>query len=212
MLYFWKKLLRENRADAQDRMNPPIMPVSPAPAMMEGDTQGKEEEPKGQENADQDMKSAGKASTEASKERTAIEMCLEFLHKYNCDVEFSKNNENLCLVNFQGGYFYLNAWNDRVLEVTHPNFHIVPLDHYDEISRIRKAINRVNMHDFFTLYYVIDEEQQSFTVNAKRACFLPPEMKASDSYLYSMLTGCFDVARRFEATLDDIRREEQEQK
>ncbi|HBE55883.1 MAG TPA: hypothetical protein DDW22_07930 [Prevotellaceae bacterium] len=141
-----------------------------------------------------------------------MEMCLEFLHEYNCDVKFSESNENLCLVVFQGGNFYMNAWNDRVIQVDYSEFLSVPLDQYDEISRIRKAINYVNMYDFFTLYYTIDEERQYLSVSAKKATVLPPEMKDTSKYLFSILTGCFEAARRFVDTLDAIRQEEKKEK
>ncbi len=210
--HVWKKLLKKNRQDIQDRLSTQHSPEAHTLAMTEGDTQGQKERHKGQESIRQDGKSQDEPQEEAVKERTAMEMCLEFLHEYNCDVKFSESDENLCLVRFQGGDFYINVWNDRVIQVDYPEFHSTPLDDYDEISRIRKAINRVNIHDFFTLYYFIDEERQFLSVSAKKACFLPPEMKNTNNYLYSILTGCFEVARRFEGTLDVIRQEEQKEK
>ena len=212
VFHVWKKLLKENRQNAQDRLSPQPLPVTHTPFMMDGDTQGLEKRHKEQESTRQDGKSQDKPQEEASKERTAMEMCLEFLHEYNCDVKFSESNENLCLVVFQGGNFYMNAWNDRVIQVDYSEFLSVPLDQYDEISRIRKAINYVNMYDFFTLYYTIDEERQYLSVSSTQATVLPPAMKDTSKYLFSILTGCFEAARRFVDTLDAIRQEEKKEK
>lgn len=210
--YFWKKLLWKNRQDALHKLNLNDAPAPPAPDTVKDSSSDKQEEPKEAKGARQEKENKGEPPTETAKERTAWEMCLEFLHKHNCDVEFSEDDEKLCWTNFQGTLFCLVARNDHILEVYYPQFHDVPLNQYDEISRIRKAINRVNMHDFFTLYYNIDENQQSLSVSVKRACFLVPEMKDSNGYLYSTLTACFEVARKFMYTLDTIRREELEQK
>ena len=209
---YLKKLLHENRRDAQRRLSPQPSPATPTPAMMEGGAQGGEKTPEDHGMADKEKECVEGTQQENAEERTAMTACLEFLHEYNCDVNFSQTDDTMCLVRFQGGTFYINVWNDHVAEVTFPNFHSVPLDDYDEISRVRKAINRVNAHDFFTLFYYIDEEQKQLSVYAKRACFLPSDMKHTSQYLFSVLSGCFEVARRFEDTLEAIKQEELEGK
>lgn len=212
LTYFWKKLLRKNRQDASHGLSLKDLVTSSMPDTAKDRAPGKQEEPKEAKGADQKKENEEESPAETAKERTAMEMCLEFLRKYNCKLWQSVDRDDNYCTEFQGATFILNTWNVSIVEIIYPNFHTIPLDNYEDISRIRKVINQLNIYSYMTLFYAIDKEEKKFIVSMKRDCFLFPDTEDADEVLYSVFSACFGVARHFLEELDEVRREEEQEK
>lgn len=142
-----------------------------------------------------------------------MDLCLEFLHKYNCDVSFDEEDDSIIDFNFQGGFFRIEVWNDNVVNILYPDIYRVTLDDYDEISRVRKAINEFNSYQFGTMFYTINKETNSLRVHSRHICNFPGiGVEQSNIMLYSTLSAFFESRFRFFHFLNRVTEEEKKQK
>ena len=138
------------------------------------------------------------------------DLCVEVLRKLNCEVQFDEENEYRIFFTYQGEHFIIEIWKDSpMIQIWDTLWGTVDLDDLDDVSRIRKAINIVNIKTFLTMVYSIDEEGQRFAVHTKRQCLLVPQIPNIENYLAAMLAGFFDVQRSFKEELDKLRREDE---
>lgn len=138
------------------------------------------------------------------------DLCVEILRKLNCEVQFDEENEYTMFFTYQGENFRIDTWKDcLMIGIWDTWWGTVDLDDLDDVSRIRKAINTVNINSFLTLVYSIDQEHQQFAVHTKRQCLLIPQIPNAERYMAAMLAGFFDVQRNFKEELDKIRREDE---
>lgn len=138
------------------------------------------------------------------------DLCVEVLRKLNCEVQFDEENEYSMFFTYQGEHFRIDTWKDGLMiGIWDTWWGTVDLDDLDEVSRIRKAINIVNINSSLTMVYSIDQEHQQFVVHTKRQCLLIPQIPNVENYLAAMLAGFFDVQRSFKEELDKLRREEE---
>ena len=138
------------------------------------------------------------------------DLCVEILRKLNCKVQFDEENEYTMYFTYQGENFRIDTWKDCLMVgIWDTWWGTVDLDDLDDVSRIRKAINTVNINSFLTLVYSIDQEHQQFAVHTKRQCLLIPQIPNAERYMAAMLAGFFDVQRNFKEELDKIRREDE---
>lgn len=138
------------------------------------------------------------------------DLCVEILRKLNCEVQFDEENEYTMYFTYQGENFRIDTWKDCLMVgIWDTWWGTVDLDDLDDVSRIRKAINTVNINSFLTLVYSIDQEHQQFAVHTKRQCLLIPQIPNAERYMAAMLAGFFDVQRNFKEELDKIRREDE---
>ena len=111
---------------------------------------------------------------------------------------------------YQGEHFHIDTWKDcLMIGIWDTWWGTVDLDDLDDVSRIRKAINIVNINSFLTMVYSIDLEHQQFVVHTKRQCLLIPQIPKVEHYLAAMLAGFFDVQRSFKEELDKLRKEDE---
>ena len=137
------------------------------------------------------------------------DLCAEVLRKLNCDVQFDDENEYNMHFSYQGENFSVETWEDGLMiTIWDTWWGTVDLDDLDEVSRVRKAINTINVRQGFTLMYSIDEKSQKFAVHTKRQCLLIPQIPQIENYMVAMLTGFFDVQRSFKEEYDRLRLEE----
>ena len=135
------------------------------------------------------------------------------LHKYNCDVSFDEEDDSIIDFNFQGGFFRIEVWNDNVVNILYPDIYRVTLDDYDEISRVRKAINEFNSYQFGTMFYTINKETNSLRVHSRHICNFPGiGVEQSNIMLYSTLSAFFESRFRFFHFLNRVTEEEKKQK
>ena len=138
------------------------------------------------------------------------DLCVEILRKLNCEVQFDEENEYTMFFTYQGENFRIDTWKDcLMIGIWDTWWGTVDLDDLDDVSRIRKAINTVNINSFLTMVYSIDQEGQHFAVHTKRQCLLVPQIPNIENYLAAMLAGFFDVQRSFKEELDKLRREDE---
>ena len=137
------------------------------------------------------------------------DLCAEVLRKLNCDVLFDDENEYNMHFSYQGENFSVETWEDGLMiTIWDTWWGTVDLDDLDEVSRVRKAINTINVRQNLTLMYSIDEKSQKFAVHTKRQCLLIPQIPQIENYMVAMLTGFFDVQRSFKEEYDRLRLEE----
>lgn len=137
------------------------------------------------------------------------DLCVEVLRKLNCDVQFDEEDDSIMFFTYQGERFRIDTWKDcLMIGIWDTWWGTVDLDDLDDVSRIRKAINIVNINSFLTMVYSIDQEHQQFAVHTKRQCLLIPQIPNVENYLAAMLAGFFDVQRSFKEELHKLRRED----
>lgn len=138
------------------------------------------------------------------------DLCVEVLRKLNCDVQFDEEDDSIMFFTYQGERFRIDTWKDcLMIGIWDTWWGTVDLDDLDDVSRIRKAINIVNINSFLTMVYSIDQEHQQFAVHTKRECLLIPQIPNVENYLAAMLAGFFDVQRSFKEELHKLRREDE---
>lgn len=149
-------------------------------------------------------------SMEENKNISTRDLCVEILRKLNCEVQFDEENENTLLFSYQGEDFRIDTWNNCfTIVIWDVWWGTVDLDDLDDVSRIRKAINTMNINYSLTMVYSIDQENQRFAVHTKRPCLLIPEIPDIEHYLAAMLAGFFEIQRNFKDELDTLRREDE---
>ena len=137
------------------------------------------------------------------------DLCAEVLRKLNCDVQFDEENEYNMYFTYQGENFSVDTWeNGLMITIWDTWWGTVDLDDLDDVSRVRKAINNINVRQNLTLMYSIDEKGQKFAVHTKRQCLLIPQIPQIENYMAAMLTDFFDVQRSFKEEYDRFRLEE----
>ena len=137
------------------------------------------------------------------------DLCAEVLRKLNCDVQFDEENEYNMYFTYQGENFSVDTWeNGLMITIWDTWWGTVDLDDLDDVSRVRKAINNINVRQNLTLMYSVDEKGQKFAVHTKRQCLLIPQIPQIENYMAAMLTGFFDVQRSFKEEYDRLRLEE----
>lgn len=138
------------------------------------------------------------------------DLCAEILRKLNCDVRFDEENEYNMYFTYQGENFSVDTWeNGLMITIWDTWWGTVDLDDLDDVSRVRKAINNINVRQNLTLMYSIDEKGQKFAVHTKRQCLLIPQIPQIENYMVAMLTGFFDAQRSFKEEYDRLRLEEE---
>lgn len=138
------------------------------------------------------------------------DLCAEVLRKLNCDVQFDDENEYNMHFSYQGENFSVETWEDGLMiTIWDTWWGTVDLDNLDDVSRVRKAINTINVRQGFTLMYSIDEKSKRFAVHTKRQRLLIPQIPQIENYMVAMLTGFFDAQRSFKEEYDRLRLEEE---
>lgn len=137
------------------------------------------------------------------------DLCAEVLRKLNCDVQFDEENEYNMYFTYQGENFSVDTWeNGLMITIWDTWWGTVDLDDLADVSRVRKAINNINVRQNLTLMYSVDEKGQKFAVHTKRQCLLIPQIPQIENYMAAMLTDFFDVQRSFKEEYDRLRLEE----
>ena len=137
------------------------------------------------------------------------DLCVEILRKLNCKVQFDEENEYTMYFTYQGENFRIDTWKEcLMIGIWDVGWGTVDLDDLDDVSRVRKAINNINVRQNLTLMYSVDEKGQKFAVHTKRQCLLIPQIPQIENYMAAMLTDFFDVQRSFKEEYDRLRLEE----
>lgn len=161
-------------------------------------------------------KKAGKDTNNADREKekhpdfTGMKpraLCKAVLHELNCRVVEDENDSNHMQFTFQGEEFSLIASDDCLLVTVYDiSWGNVSLDDIDDVSRLRKTINNINLnYGGVTAVYTIDSDHNKMLVHTKRQFIMTPEIPGITAYMTAMLTGFFHVQRALTQEMDRLR-------
>ena len=137
------------------------------------------------------------------------ELCLEELKNLNCQVSFDEEDPDSMLFNYQGENFMINASNEcRMITIWDQFWYDVDLDNLEDVSRVRKAINSVNISIAPTLVYSFVEETHKMWVHTKLTALFDAEISDKQNYLRALFSVFFDAHRRLLAEIDRLKKEE----
>lgn len=136
------------------------------------------------------------------------DLCIELLKQLNCEVTVLEDNENRLYFEFQGEHIIINASNDSYfIEMWDPWWCIVPMDDFEQMSNVRKAINTINTHGGVTIFYSIEEEGQKFVLHSKRQCILTKDIPQVKEYLKALLGDFFTAQNKLREEIVPLRTE-----
>ena len=137
------------------------------------------------------------------------ELCLEELKNLNCQVSFDEEDPDSMLFNYQGENFMINASNEcRMITIWDQFWYDVDLDNLEDVSRVRKAINSVNISIAPTLVYSFVEETHKMWVHTKLTALFDAEISDKQNYLRALFSVFFDAHRWLLAEIDRLKKEE----
>ena len=140
-------------------------------------------------------------------------LCVQILRQFNCEVEFDSELDYRIYFRFQGESFFIDASNEScIIEIWDTWWMVVALDDIDEMARVRKALNTINISSSSTLVFTIDKEENNFVVHTKKTCLLIKEIPHLSNYLQATLESFFQVKRALYAELDRLKKEEEQLK
>lgn len=149
-----------------------------------------------------------KSITEVRELKTK-ELCLDVLQSLNCQVSFDEDNPDRLIFNYQGENFIIEASDDyRMITIWDQFWYEIDLKDLDAVSRVRKAINSVNICTVPTMVYSFDEETQKMWVHTKMAALFEAEISDKQTYLTALFSVFFDVHRSLFSEIDRLKREE----
>ena len=137
------------------------------------------------------------------------ELCLEVLKNLNCQVSFDEEDPDSMLFNYQGENFMINASNEcRMITIWDQFWYDVNLDNLEDVSRVRKAINSVNISIAPTLVYSFVEETNKMWVHTKLTALFDTEISDKQNYFRALFSCLFDAHRWLLAEIDRLKKEE----
>ena len=137
------------------------------------------------------------------------ELCLEVLKNLNCQVSFDEEDPDSMLFNYQGENFMINASNEcRMITIWDQFWYDVNLDNLEDVSRVRKAINSVNISIAPTLVYSFVEETNKMWVHTKLTALFDTEISDKQNYFRALFSCFFDAHRWLLAEIDRLKKEE----
>ena len=157
-----------------------------------------------------DIEVKNENNTERNPIRTR-DFLLEMLTKIGCQYEIDEKDR----INFkwQGGYFGAIAENECAFVVVwYLNWAEYELYDIDTITRVKRAINEVNIDNNINVVYTTNEAGSTFHVHCKKHFILVPEIDAVEEYLQAVLGMFFDARRHVETLVDRFEMEEERTK
>lgn len=154
-------------------------------------------------------KAAGDTPTNDSKYSgmETRQLCEAILADMNCEVEPDDELEGRVAFVYQGETFHID-FSPNCLVITLWDFAwgAVSLDNLDEVSGLRKIINKVNIGQGVTAIYTIDTDSNRMMVHSKRDFMIVPEIPDVAAYMRAMLAGFFNLQRALRLELDELRK------
>lgn len=140
------------------------------------------------------------------------ELCKAVLRELNCNVVEDENDSSHMQFTFQGEEFSLIVSDDCLLVTVYDvAWGNVSLDDIDDVSRLRKTINNINLNYGVTAVYTIDSDNNKMMVHTKRQFIMTPEIPGITAYMTAMLTGFFHLQRALTQEMDRLRMNDSKQ-
>lgn len=98
---------------------------------------------------------------------------------------------------YQGENFVLDLFSENEwVRITDTVFYSCPLDHFEEISCMQRAINEVNYCYPWTVFYTIFDDDDSMSFLAKFDLYDPSKMAEPDKFFIECFNWLFAMKRR----------------
>lgn len=149
-------------------------------------------------------------NTEAVMEiqKGARDLFLETLTKIGCQYDLTEDGDDIYFA-YQGEHFLVNASNKRrAIYIYDIKWGQVELYDIEEVSRLRKAINKANLETTVTTLYTIDESENSMSVHCKTCILFVPQIPDIENYLSWVLSEFFDAHQCVGAEMARLREKE----
>lgn len=138
------------------------------------------------------------------------ELLLKTLTNIGCQYQIREGNENRVLFDYQGEHFFADTFiGKQYVQFCDPYWEHVELYDIDEVSRMRKAINKANHYTTVTTIYVIDEVGKNFDVHSKTMLPFMSTIPDLEEYLKIILFSFFEAHKVVQTEMHRLREQEQ---
>ena len=137
------------------------------------------------------------------------DLFLETLTKIGCQYQLGEGEDDHIYFAYQGEHFTAGATNDSVyVQLWDTYWGHVELYDIDEVSRMRKAINKTNLNTSVTTVYTIDEDGKNMDVHSKTVIPFMSSMNDLDTYLRVELNEFFRAHQGVGVEMNKLREQE----
>ena len=114
---------------------------------------------------------------------------------------------------WQGGFFTASMVSDiPFVTIWYPEWAEFELYDIEELSRVRRAVNKANLEYDVTVFYLVNEAGGTFTLHSKRVIAFPPEKPDTEAYLRYLFSRFFIVGRHVVTETERLKIEEESAK
>ena len=133
------------------------------------------------------------------------------LKKIGCSYKIDKDDDQIGFM-YQGEYFFAEASDDDPFVLVRDHgWTVTYMADVDEVSRVRRSVNEVNLRSFVSLSYAVDDEcKELYTVSWNSFIFIP-EIRELTTYLRIQLNRFIRAHRAFDTSMDKLLQAEREQ-
>ncbi len=151
-----------------------------------------------------------KKETNMEKNIRTRDLFIEVLTKIGCQYQLGEGDDTRIFFTFQGENMFADASNDSLYVVVWDAYwEHVELYDIDEVSRMRKAINKSNLNSSVTTVYTIDKDGSNMDVHSRSMFAFVPQMPSIEDYLKAELSKFFRAHQLVGSEMQKLRTEEQ---
>lgn len=151
-----------------------------------------------------------KKETNMEKNIRTRDLFIEVLTKIGCQYQLGEGDDTRIFFTFQGENMFADASNDSLYVVVWDAYwEHVELYDIDEVSRMRKAINKSNLNSSVTTVYTIDKDGSNMDVHSRSMFAFVPQMPSIEDYLKAELSKFFRAHQLVGSEMQKLRIEEQ---
>ena len=136
---------------------------------------------------------------------------LDTLTKIGCQYQLGEDDDTRIFFNYQGESFFANIDAESIyVHIWDTHWCQVELSDIDEMSRLRKTINRSNFSTGVTTVYAIDNDTKTMIVHTKSIIPFMSSMPGLEVYLRVELNEFFRAHHIIEVEMHKLREQEQD--
>ena len=158
------------------------------------------------------MKQNKRNTNEVVAELTMRSLMQTVLRKLN--LSFNPEDDHEINVQYQGEWFRILflAEESHYVEIQDNYWFASHLDDIDNLSMTHKAINRCNIYGRYRMCYSYHKDTNEVAVHTCHEALWIPQIPELDKYLLSIFNGMLESHHKFFKFMEDIRREEYNEK
>lgn len=138
------------------------------------------------------------------------DLFIETLTKIGCQYQLGEGEDDYIYFAYQGEHFTAGTTNDSVyVQLWDTYWGHVELYDIDEVSRMRKAINKTNLNTSVTTVYTIDEDGKNMDIHSKTVIPFMSSMNELDTYLRVELNEFFRAHQGVGVEMNKLRVKEE---